>query len=205
MPSLVPPQRPKVIVLTRPGSASKSGDLSVVPVDHTDFAGLTKVLKDHSIDVVISKFPEEGFEVQYTFLAASVKASGTVKLFVPYECSMPTEGAKVKEESNRFSEKDRFAEYLGSIELPFARLYVSVFPSFVLGADVSENVNILGKGETPLNATSDADIASKSIPRSYLNSARFTCQFRSTLSRLAHVLTSLSLDSPYLVNESQID
>ncbi|KIK54025.1 hypothetical protein GYMLUDRAFT_49084 [Collybiopsis luxurians FD-317 M1] len=178
------PQRPKVIVLTRLGSTGKSlpDDLSIVPVDFNDVAGLTKVVKDHSIDVIISTVAETALEAQYA-VAEAAKAAGTVKLFVPSEWGTPTEGAKAKGESNLFAEKDKFAEYLRSIELPFTRFYTGLFFGWLLwavGADVSESVHILGKGETLFSTTSEADIAG------------FT----------AHVLTSLPLDSPHLVNQT---
>ena len=92
------------------GSASKSlpGDLSVVPVDYTDVAGLMKVLKDHSIDVVISTVAKAALEAQYA-VADATKAAGTVKLFMPSKWGTSTEGTKVKGESNLFAEKDKFA------------------------------------------------------------------------------------------------
>ena len=59
-------------------------------------------------------------------------------------------------------------------------------------------VNILGKGETPFTATSEADIGGKLLdlqPSNRLSSYSFT-------GFTAHVLTTLPLDSPHLFNQS---
>ena len=106
------PQHPKVIILTRSESTGKSipDDLSsipTVPVDYSDVAALTKVFKDHSVDVVVSTLPGGGLKAQYS-LADAAKASGSVKLFVPSEWGLPTEGAKAGGELwNIFVAKDR--------------------------------------------------------------------------------------------------
>ncbi|KAF5371540.1 hypothetical protein D9757_010376 [Collybiopsis confluens] len=179
---------PKIIILTRPESSGKSlpidiSSIPTVPVDFTNVAAVTKVFKDHHVDIVVSTVNDTGIAIAQYRLADAAKASGTVKLFVPSEWGMPTEGAKAHGEENSFAAKDQFAKYLKSIELPFTRIYTGLFFGFIqwiLGADINGKANILGQGEAKLSATSEADIGG------------FT----------AHILTALPLDSPHLVDQS---
>ncbi|KIK54024.1 hypothetical protein GYMLUDRAFT_178145 [Collybiopsis luxurians FD-317 M1] len=187
-------QHPKVIVLTRHDSTGKSlpDDLSsipIIPVDYSDVAAVTKVFKDHSVDVVVSTLPMAGLKAQYS-LADAAKASGTVKLFVPSEWGLPSEGAKARGTSDLFAEKDELVEYLKSIQLPFTRVYTGFFIGalpFIAGVVLSGKVSVVGKGDTPFTAVSEADIGA---------------QFAFVTGFVAHVLTSLPLDSPHLVNNS---
>ncbi|KAJ3882055.1 hypothetical protein F5051DRAFT_395360 [Lentinula edodes] len=180
---------PNVIVLTRPGSKNKGllSDLSpvspiIISVDYTDTSALTALFKKHSIEIVISALASTGYNAQYK-LADAAKASGSVKLFVPSEWGSPTEGAKDKGEDNIFAIKDRVAEYLKSIDLPSTRFFTGLFMAYVpwvVGADVDGKAHIQGKGDTPFTVTSQDDIGGF----------------------VAHVLTSLPLTSPELVNAS---
>ncbi|KIK54027.1 hypothetical protein GYMLUDRAFT_264870 [Collybiopsis luxurians FD-317 M1] len=180
---------PKLIVLTRAESKSKhlSSNLSSVPtftIDYTDDTTLATLFRAHAIDVVVSTISESALQAQYT-LADAAKASGSVKLFVPSEWGIPTEGAKEAEISNTDSIKDEFAEYLKSIDLPYTRFYTGYGFSYLpwlVGMDVDDKVHIVGRGETEFSATSEADIGG------------FT----------AHLLTSLPLDSSLLVNNSML-
>ncbi|KAJ4477512.1 hypothetical protein J3R30DRAFT_226771 [Lentinula aciculospora] len=179
------PNHPNVIVLTR--LESKGRDLpselpsgSIFPVDYTDVAALTALFKEHSVEIVISTLSRPGYKAQYV-LADAAKASGSVKLFVPSEWGFSTEGAKDKGEDNTFAMKDRMAEYLGSIGLPYTRIFTGAFMGYVpwiVGSDVDGKAHILGKGDTPFSVTSQQDIGGF----------------------VAHVLTSLPPDSSELVN-----
>ncbi|KAJ3732406.1 hypothetical protein DFJ43DRAFT_1073771 [Lentinula guzmanii] len=177
------PNHPKVVVLTRRGSKKDlPSDLSsatVIPVDYTDVAALTALFKEHSIEVVISTVPAPGYVTTQHALADAAKASGSVKLFVPSDWGVPTEGAK--EEGNLLSVKDEVADYLKSIGLPYTRIFTGLFMSFIpwaIGADVESSAYIQGTGKTPFTTTSEEDIGGF----------------------VAHVLTSLPLTSPDLVN-----
>ncbi|KAJ3987995.1 hypothetical protein F5890DRAFT_1404026 [Lentinula detonsa] len=179
------PNHPKVVVLTRSGSKKDlPSDLSsatVIPVDYTDVTALTALFKEHNIEVVISTVPPPGYVTAQHALADAAKASGSVKLFVPSEWGVPTEGAKG--EGNLFSVKDEVAEYLKSIGLPYTRIFTGLFTSFipwVIGADAESSAYIQGTGKTPFTTTSEEDIGGF----------------------VAHVLTSLPLTSPDLVNAS---
>lgn len=114
---LTSPSHPNVVVLTRPESKNDlPGDLSsatIIPVDYTNVAALTTLFKEHSIEVVISVVPPPAYTTVQHALADAAKASGTVKLFVPSEWGLPTEGAKEKGEENLFAVKDEVAgEYV---------------------------------------------------------------------------------------------
>ncbi|KAF5371553.1 hypothetical protein D9757_010375 [Collybiopsis confluens] len=181
------PTKPKVIILTRPESSGKAlpddiSSIATIPVDYSDVAAVTKVFKDHSVDVVVSTLPTAGFEAQYS-LANAAQASGTIKLFVPSEWGIPTEGAKANGEDNFFAKKDEFVEHLKSIKLPFTRFYTGFFFGglrWIAGIEENGKVNTYGKGESKFSATSESDIGGYT----------------------AHVLTALPLDSPHLVNKS---
>ncbi|KAJ3916228.1 hypothetical protein F5877DRAFT_69224 [Lentinula edodes] len=194
------PNHPNVIVLTRPGSKNKDllNDLPpvspiVIPVDYTDTSALTALFKKLSIEIVISALASTGYNAQYN-LADAAKASGSVKLFVPSEWGSPTEGAKDKGEDNIFAIKDRVAEYLKSIDLPYTRFFTGLFMAYVpwvVGADVdASKAHIQGKGDTPFTVTSQEDIGGQFFYLEYDNGF------------VAHVLTSLPLTSPELVNTS---
>ncbi|KAJ3977044.1 hypothetical protein EV361DRAFT_968395 [Lentinula raphanica] len=181
------PHHPKVIVLTRTGSKKDlPSDLSsatFIPVDYTDVAALTTLFKEHSVEVVVSTVGTPGYKDAQHALADAAKASGSVKLFVPSEFGVPTEGAHANREDNLFAVKDEVAEYLRSIGLPYTRVYTGLFMGYIpwiVGRDVDENVHILGKGETPFTTTSEEDIGGF----------------------VAHIVTSLPLTSPELVNAS---
>ncbi|KIK53978.1 hypothetical protein GYMLUDRAFT_206986 [Collybiopsis luxurians FD-317 M1] len=183
------PTNPKVVILTRPESSkplpqdlSASSSLQIIHVDYNNVQALIDVFKTNYVDIVLSTLARGGLKAQFT-LADAAKASGTVQLFVPSEWGSATEGAKERGEKSLFGAKDEFAEYLKSIQLPYTRIYTGFFLSNlprIVGIDVNDCVNLIGKGETPFSTTSQADIGG------------FT----------AHVLTTLPLSSPLLVNQS---
>ncbi|KAE9383185.1 NAD(P)-binding protein [Gymnopus androsaceus JB14] len=169
--ALIATKQANVVVLTRTASAKTlPPDLSSVPIieaEYTDVSALTALLKSHNIEIV---------------LADAAKASGTVKLFVPSEWGLASEGAKG--EGNMFAIKDELAEHLKTIGLPSTRFYTGFFIEYlqwVVGLETNNSVNVLGKGETPFSVTSEEDIGGF----------------------VAHVLTSLpSEESPHLQNKS---
>ena len=142
--------RSNLIILTRAESKREhlSNNLpSTVPMfstDYSDVTTLTMLFQAHAIDVVASAISESALQAQYT-LADAAKVSGSVKLFVPSEWGILTEGTKRRETSNPHSIKDEFVgepfsyklskklvdniyeltEYLKSIDLPYTRFYVS--------------------------------------------------------------------------------
>ncbi|KAE9404788.1 NAD(P)-binding protein [Gymnopus androsaceus JB14] len=180
--ALVATKQANVIVITRAATAkSLPPDLSSVPIieaDYTDVSALTALLKSHNVEIVVSTLSTApGLKAQYP-LADAAKASGTVKLFVPSEWGLASEGAKHRGEDNAFGIKDGFAEHLKTIGLPYTRFY-NIFNGS-LDYETNNSVNVLGKGETPFTVTSEEDIGGF----------------------VAHVLTSLPSDSPHLQNKS---
>lgn len=112
--ALVETKKVNAIVLTRASSNPKTlpPDLSAVPVirvDYADVPAVAAILKSHDIEIVISALSNTpAFQAQFA-LADAAKASGTVKLFVPSEWGIPTEGAKQRGPDNMFALKDAVA------------------------------------------------------------------------------------------------
>ncbi|KIJ68787.1 hypothetical protein HYDPIDRAFT_25041 [Hydnomerulius pinastri MD-312] len=162
-----------VIVLTRPSSSKSLPEgAKVIPVDYTDVSAVTAVLKEHSVDVLISTVSGDGFAIQIPLADAS-KAAG-VKLYVPSEFGMPTEGA----EEGLLGLKNQTAAHLRSIGLPSLRLYTGLFQEyipFVTAVQETGKFLILGKGEAPISFTAIPDIGEylayvlTALPPSQLN------------------------------------
>ncbi|EGO02741.1 hypothetical protein SERLA73DRAFT_176091 [Serpula lacrymans var. lacrymans S7.3] len=158
----------QVVVLTRSASTREfPAGARVAAADYSDVAAVSSVLREHNVDVVVSALSADGFSSQKPLADAS-KIAG-VKLFVPSEYGMPTEGGT----DGIAILKSQFAEYLKSIELPSARIYNGLFHEYVPWlAAVPETGKflIVGSGKTPASYTAIEDVAGF----------------------LAHVLTTLS-------------
>ncbi|KAG5654051.1 hypothetical protein H0H81_007777 [Sphagnurus paluster] len=154
-------QKASVVVLTR--ALSKPGldlgdGVKVASVDYGDNTAIIRVLEEHHVQVIISALGTGGLSVQNAIADAS-KAAG-VKLFVPSEFGLPTEGAV----DGVFAVKNKSAEYIQSIGVPTARFYNGFFTERslnVVGYTVNKKVNILDglKGETPISFTGIEDAA----------------------------------------------
>ena len=80
-----------VVVLTRPTSSAKlPAGAKIAPVNYADVAAVTSILRSNKVDAVVSTLSGEGFASQKP-IADAAKAAG-VKLFVPSEFGMPSEG-----------------------------------------------------------------------------------------------------------------
>ncbi|KAH7921243.1 NAD(P)-binding protein [Leucogyrophana mollusca] len=153
----------KVLVLTRSSSGSKSfpehANLTVAPVEYTNREATSALLREHGVEVVVSTltFANKGAKETQTLLA-DVSKEADVKLFVPSEFGLPTEGA-----TEGFpAEKSQFAAYLKSIGIPSLRLYTGLFQEYIpwTGAvPETGKFHIVGKGNTPVSFTSIPDIA----------------------------------------------
>ncbi|KAJ7351471.1 hypothetical protein DFH08DRAFT_913467 [Mycena albidolilacea] len=128
-----------VILLSRPGAAAKTlpSSVRVVHVDFGDAAAVAAVFKEHKVDVVLSTITTLASGTQKPLVDAAKLAA--VKLFVPSEYGLPTDGYTEKEGS--LGAKSALAAYLKSVNLSSTRIYV------------------VGKGETPVSFTSITDIA----------------------------------------------
>ncbi|EGN92668.1 hypothetical protein SERLA73DRAFT_190662 [Serpula lacrymans var. lacrymans S7.3] len=146
-----------VIVLVRPSSTRElPAGTRVVAVDYSDVLAATSVLREHHVDVVVSAVSSEGLLSQMP-LAQAAKAAG-VKLFVPPEFGMPTEGG-----TEGFAlAKSQFVDYLKSIGLPFARVYCGLFYEYIpwlTGVPDTGKFLIVGSGKVPASFTAIEDVA----------------------------------------------
>ncbi|KAK7032836.1 NmrA domain-containing protein [Favolaschia claudopus] len=145
-----------VIVLSRPGSSAKTvpAGVQVVTVNFADSEAIAKALKEHNVDVVISTVTTTAsFEEQKPLLDGA-KAGG-IKLFVPAEFGMPTEGHT----QGPLGVKYEVAKYLKTLGIPSTRIYTGAFTQFLGGMVKDGKALIVGKGETPVSVTSVPDIA----------------------------------------------
>lgn len=84
-----------MVVLTRVGSEGKTfpKGVKVVPVDYGDVSSLAKTLQDNAVEVLISTVGTPDAYAAQKGYADAAKLAG-VKLFVPSEFGVPTEGAQ---------------------------------------------------------------------------------------------------------------
>ncbi|KAH7908255.1 hypothetical protein BJ138DRAFT_1013162 [Hygrophoropsis aurantiaca] len=176
-----------VVALSRPSSAASTAaglpdSVKVAAVDYADIPAVTSVLRENKIDVVISALAYGALPAQ-TPLADAAKAAG-VKLFVPSEYGMPTEGGK----EGHMVPKSQFADYLKSLGVPTTRIYNGLFMEFLpwlTGVDHGK-LHILGKGENPISTTSLDDVSGfiayvlTQLPPSKLENATFRIEGQRT-------------------------
>lgn len=176
-------QSVSVVILTRPTSASTKlvpqGAL-VEAVDFADVSAVAEILIKHKVEVVISPVAAPaGLSIQPGLGNAAKKAG--VKLFVPSEFGMPTDGHT----EGIFGEKNAFIEYLTSIGIPWVRIYNGFFIEgipWLTGLGSSGTIHILGKGDTQGSWTSTSDISGflayvlTTLPPSELNNTIFRLQ-----------------------------
>ena len=125
-------------MLARPGSNSIQSSLlqgaTIATVDYTDATALASILEKHNVEVVISALAYGALAAQ-RHIADAAKEAG-VKLFVPSEYGMPTEGGKdghlvIKSEFagkfatvSQISVSDNDVDYVKSLGIPVLRVYV---------------------------------------------------------------------------------
>ncbi|KAF5345742.1 hypothetical protein D9758_011870 [Tetrapyrgos nigripes] len=160
------PKVKKLIVVTRPSSKAPSSlpsNVESISVDYNNRSALVEVFKKHSTDVVVSTLSAEAILDAQKKAAVAAKEAG-VKLFVPSEYGIVTTGFAGKGTpgtGNPLVDKDVFAEFLKSIDLPYARVFSSLWHQaipFVVDYDTNQKVNIIGKGETPVSFTAQEDV-----------------------------------------------
>ncbi|KAJ7895085.1 hypothetical protein B0H13DRAFT_2252459 [Mycena leptocephala] len=146
-----------VVLLSRPGStkAVPSG-VQVAQVDYNNAAAVAAVFKQYKVDVVLSTITTMATDAQKSLVDAAKLAA--VKLFVPSEYGMPTDG----QAEGILGLKDQIAAYLKSVNIPSLRVYTGMFieviPWLVGYADHGK-IRIVGKGQVPVSFTSIADTA----------------------------------------------
>ncbi|KAJ7777331.1 hypothetical protein B0H16DRAFT_1683984 [Mycena metata] len=147
-----------VILLSRPGSSAKivPSGVKVVEVDTSDAAAVAAVFKEHKVDVVLSTVTTLAASAQKPLVDGAKEAG--VKLFVPSEYGMPTDGHT----EGVLGAKNEIAAYLKTIGVPSARIYTGHFTKYIPGlvayAD-TKKIHVVGKGEAPVSFTSIPDIA----------------------------------------------
>ncbi|KAJ7456774.1 hypothetical protein B0H11DRAFT_1874368 [Mycena galericulata] len=148
-----------VVVLARPGSKSTDklpAGAKLVTVDTSDAAAVAAVFKEHTVDVVLSTVTGHAIGAQKSFIEAAKAAN--IKLFVPSEYGVPTEGLN----EGIWSDKNQIAEQLKSAGIPSLRIYNGLFTEYIpwlfLNAE-TKKIHIVGKGESPLSTTALPDVA----------------------------------------------
>ncbi|KAG6844111.1 hypothetical protein H0H87_009717 [Tephrocybe sp. NHM501043] len=154
-------RKASVVVLTSSSSKYIPDGVKTAHVKYSDIATITRVLQENRVEVVISTLSTDGLSAQNNVAEASKGAS--VKLFLPSEFGIPTEGSKL----GVFAAKDKSAS---------EEIFVSDSTSFLTGRQIgfvtemlpdlvgmksNGKVNILSKleGKTPISFTSIDDTA----------------------------------------------
>lgn len=168
-----------VVALARPSSTSTSSPLlegaKIATADYTDVKAVASILREHKVEVVISAVAYGALPSQ-SAIADAAKEAG-VKLFVPSEFGLPTEGGK----GGHLVIKSEFADYLKSLGIPSLRFYTGMFMEFVplfAGVDTGKFL-VLGKGDASFSTTALDDVAGftahvlTSLPPAKLHDATF--------------------------------
>lgn len=168
-----------VVVLVRPSSTSISSPLlegsKIVTADYADVKAVASVLREHKVEVLVSALAYGALPSQSP-IADAAKEAG-VKLFVPSEFGLPTEGGK----GGHLVIKSQFADYLKSLGIPSLRFYTGMFMEFIplfTGVDTGKFL-VLGKGDAFFSTTALDDVAGftahvlTSLPPAKLHDATF--------------------------------
>ncbi|KAF8128654.1 hypothetical protein EV363DRAFT_1400428 [Boletus edulis] len=164
-----------VVALARPGSSSIQSPLIQGAKIVTTLAS---ILREHNVGVVISALAYGALPAQRP-IADAAKEAG-VKLFVPSEFGMPTEGGK----DGHLAIKSEFADYVKSLGIPVLRIYTGVFMEFIpwlTGVELGK-FHLMGEHTVPSSFTSLDDVSGfiahvlTTLPASSLHDATFRIQ-----------------------------
>ncbi|KAH7883987.1 hypothetical protein F5I97DRAFT_1813796 [Phlebopus sp. FC_14] len=171
-----------VVAIARPGSSSPSSPLlegaKIATVDYTNVEAVTSVLSENKVEVMISALAYGALPAQRP-LADAAKEAG-VKLFVPSEYGMPTEGGK----EGHLAIKSEFADYVKSLGIPVMRVYNGMFIEFIpwlTGVELGK-FHLMGQHTVPSSFVALDDVAGfvahvlTTLPESYLHNATFRLQ-----------------------------
>ncbi|KAF8557402.1 NAD(P)-binding protein [Imleria badia] len=169
-----------VVALARPGSSSIQSPLlqgaKIAEVDYVDVKTLTSILREHNVEVVVSALAYGALPAQRP-IAEAAKEAG-VKLFVPSEYGMPTEGGK----EGHPLVKSELADYVKSLGIPVLRVYNGLLMEFIpwlTGVEQLGKVHLLGELTTPCSFTSLEDVSGfvahvlTTLPDPFLRDATF--------------------------------
>ncbi|KAJ7621220.1 hypothetical protein FB45DRAFT_839060 [Roridomyces roridus] len=182
-----------VVLFTRPDSAPKANlpsSVKIVKVDFSDAGAVAAALKEHQVDVVLSTLTTTAAGAQQSLVEAAKRAN--VKLFVPSEYGMPTEGHS----QGPLGDKNRTAESLKAAGIPYVRFFTGNFIEFapwLTSFDAEKKkFTITGTGNVPGSFTSIGDIAAfvahvlTTLPPSELENRIFRLEGeRATLNEVA--------------------
>ncbi|KAJ7180870.1 hypothetical protein C8R46DRAFT_886253 [Mycena filopes] len=151
-------QNVSVIILSRTSTKTPPPGVQLVQVDTSDAAAVTAVLKQHKVDVVVSTISASSVAgtVAQKPVVDAAKAAG-VKLFVPSEFALPTDGKTSTGADDFLAAKNDLAGELNAAGLPTARFFTGLFIDYIAVLKGDGDVKVIGKGDTPLSLTSVAD------------------------------------------------
>ncbi|KAF7306517.1 NmrA domain-containing protein [Mycena indigotica] len=147
-----------IVVLSRPGSKNleelPAGAKSEV-VDTTDTDAVAAIFKKHKVDVVLATLTTTANKAQYPLIDAA-KAAG-VKLFVPSEYGMPTEG----QTEGILGEKNDVAAYAKKSGIPSLRVFAGGFVEYIpwlFTYTENKKINVVGEGDVAASYNAVADV-----------------------------------------------
>ncbi|KAH0587254.1 hypothetical protein H2248_006058 [Termitomyces sp. 'cryptogamus'] len=150
-------QQASVLVLTcSPPKSDLPEGVTTVRLRSTDIASIARALQQYHIEVVISTVDAD--ELRFQNSVAEISKGAGVKLFLPSDFGMPSEGSTPQDS---FAAKDKSAKYIQSLGIPTSRIYASPSTSNKNWSRSNGKVNLLEniQGETPISFTSVVDAA----------------------------------------------
>lgn len=184
-----------ILVLSRDPSklAALPPGVIVAKVNYEDVEQLASLFTKHGVDCVVSTLSTKAIHVQ-NYLADAAKKT-EVKLFVPSQFGLPTDGEKT---AGTFRQKDEFKDRLIAMGIPYMRCYNGVLTDHIPGmTGITQNnkVNIVGSGDVPISFTATEDVggfvayALTTLPFHHIRNATFRLEgHRLTLNQVARFL-----------------
>ncbi|KAI6015050.1 hypothetical protein F5J12DRAFT_890410 [Pisolithus orientalis] len=127
----------------------------IANVNYADVPGVSTVLRDNNVEVLISALSFAALQAQIPLAEAAQAVS--VKLLVPSEFGMPSEGAT----DGVLAIKSQFVAYAKSLGIPVLRVYCGMFMEFIpwlTGVELGK-FHLLGQQNMPASFTSLDDVS----------------------------------------------
>ncbi|KAF7315864.1 CUE domain-containing protein [Mycena indigotica] len=157
---------------------SLPANVQMEKVDFTDSLAVSRVLKEHRVEVVVSTVTTEAVNSQRP-LADAAKAAGA-RLFVPSEFGFPTDDPNAK---GMWGYKRDLIGHLEQIGLPYVRIFVGLFIEFLPWVvNYPDTVQLVGAGDGSVSVTSIEDTSGflayilTTLPPSELENRTFRLQ-----------------------------
>ncbi|KAL4075455.1 hypothetical protein J3A83DRAFT_4356792 [Scleroderma citrinum] len=158
-----------VVVLARPDSKSISNpllqDVKIATVDYANIQGVSAILRENNVEVLIFALPYPGIQAQKPLAGAAKEAN--VKLLVPSDFGMPSEGYT----EGFVVVKEEFANHVKDLGIPMMRIF---FAAVEYG-----KFHLVGDQSLPASFTAMDDVAGftahvlTSLPPSSLHNTTF--------------------------------